>query len=83
VLGVIVISAIIQLLRSLEKGIDIGAATLSIPNGLQEITIGLVMIVILMFRPSGLTRNRELVWRHWPNPAAKAVATRQTIEDVR
>jgi branched-chain amino acid transport system permease protein len=69
VLGVIVISAIIQLLRSLEKGIDLGGTTLAIPNGLQEITIGLVMIVILMFRPSGLTRNRELVWRHWPSMA--------------
>jgi len=66
VIGVIVISTIIQLLRWLEKGIDLGGATLSIPNGLQEITIGLVMIVILMFRPQGLTRNREIVWRFWP-----------------
>lgn len=63
VMGVIVISAIIQLLRWLEKGVDLGGATLAIPNGLQEITIGLVMIVILMFRPSGLTRNREITWR--------------------
>ena len=57
------------------------ATTLSIPNGLQEITIGLVMIVILMFRPTGLTRNRELVWRHWPFaklPVARNVAVRQT-----
>ncbi|MGE0237963.1 MAG: branched-chain amino acid ABC transporter permease [Parvibaculaceae bacterium] len=85
VLGVIVISAIIQLLRWLEKGIDLGATTLSIPNGLQEITIGLVMIVILMFRPTGLTRNRELVWRHWPfdNAAATGAAAGKTIEDVR
>ncbi|TMJ37557.1 MAG: branched-chain amino acid ABC transporter permease [Alphaproteobacteria bacterium] len=66
VIGVIVISTIIQLLRWLEKGIDLGSTTLAIPNGLQEITIGLVMIVILMFRPSGLTRNREVVWRYWP-----------------
>jgi branched-chain amino acid transport system permease protein len=84
VLGVVVISAIIQLLRWLEKGIDLGATTLSIPNGLQEITIGLVMIVILMFRPTGLTRNRELAWRHWPfgNAGARNLAARQTIEDV-
>jgi branched-chain amino acid transport system permease protein len=66
VLGVIVISMIIQLLRSLEKGIDLGGMTLSIPNGLQEITLGLVMIVILMFRPQGLTRNREIVWNFGP-----------------
>jgi branched-chain amino acid transport system permease protein len=85
VLGVIVISAVIQFLRSLEKGIDLGGTTLSIPNGLQEITIGLVMIVILMFRPSGLTRNRELVWRHWPfgRAATNGVTVSKTIEDVR
>jgi branched-chain amino acid transport system permease protein len=81
VLGVIVISAIIQLLRWLEKGIDLGGATLAIPNGLQEITIGLVMIVILMFRPQGLTRNRELVWRHWP--AVNGVTASKTVENVR
>lgn len=64
VIGVIVISAVIQILRWLEKGIDVGGTTtVAIPNGLQEITIGIVMIVILMFRPSGLTRNREIGWR--------------------
>ena len=65
-------SAIIQLLRWLEKGVDLGETTFAIPNGLQEIALGVVMIVILMFRPSGLTRNREFVWRHWP--FANAVA---------
>jgi hypothetical protein len=24
------------------------------------------MIVILMFRPTGLMRNRELLWTSWP-----------------
>lgn len=66
VLGVVVLSTIIQLLRWLEKGVDVGGTTLTIPNGIQEIAIGVVMIVILMFRPSGLTRNREVVWKGWP-----------------
>ena len=66
VLGVVVISAIIQILRWLEKGIDLGSLTLSIPNGIQEIAIGIVMIAILMFRPSGIMRNRELTWQRWP-----------------
>lgn len=66
VLGVVILSTIIQILRWLEKGVSMGGATLTIPNGLQEIAIGIVMIVILMYRPSGLTRNRELVWRGWP-----------------
>jgi branched-chain amino acid transport system permease protein len=66
VLGVVVLSTIIQILRWFEKGIDLGGTVLSIPNGIQEIAIGAVMIVILMYRPSGLTRNKELVWKGWP-----------------
>ncbi|MGD0639262.1 MAG: branched-chain amino acid ABC transporter permease [Roseiarcus sp.] len=66
VVGVVALSSIIEALRWLEKGIDVGVATLSIPNGVQEIAIGAIMIVILMFRPTGLTRNREIVWRRWP-----------------
>ena len=66
VVGVIVLSSIIEALRWLEKGVDVGSFTLIIPNGMQEIAVGVIMIVILMFRPSGLTRNQEIVWRRWP-----------------
>ena len=66
VLGVVFLSAIIQVLRWLEKGIDLGGATIAIPLGLQEIALGVIMIFILMYRPSGLTRNQEVVWRGWP-----------------
>jgi len=66
VLGVVVLSVLIQLLRWLEKGVDFGAGALMIPLGIQEIAIGAIMIVILMFRPTGLTRNKELVWARWP-----------------
>lgn len=66
VVGVVVLSALIDILRRLEKGIDIGIATLGIPNGAQEIAIGLIMVAILMFLPAGLMRNRELSWNGWP-----------------
>ena len=62
VLGVVVLSIIIQLLRWMEKGLDLGGVTVALPLGVQEIAIGVVMIVILMYRPTGLTRNKELVW---------------------
>jgi branched-chain amino acid transport system permease protein len=66
VIGVITLSAIIEILRWLEKGVAVGSVTFGLPNGVQEIAIGAIMIVILMFRPSGLTRNQEIVWRRWP-----------------
>ena len=52
VLGVVILSAIIQVLRWFEKGIDIGGTAYALPLGIQEIAIGAVMIIILMFRPS-------------------------------
>jgi branched-chain amino acid transport system permease protein len=62
VLGVVILSTLIQGLRWLEAGVTIGTSTVSIPNGLQEITLGVVMIIILAFRPNGIVGNRELIW---------------------
>jgi len=65
VTGVAAISAAIELFRNLEKGIGLGSLTIAIPNGVQEIAIGIITIVILMFLPTGLTRNREFSFRGW------------------
>ena len=62
VLGVLILSTLIQILRWLEAGVSIGATTISLPNGLQEIALGIVMIVILAFRPTGIVGNSELKW---------------------
>jgi branched-chain amino acid transport system permease protein len=66
VAGVVVISALIEIFRDLEKGISLGGLTIALPNGIQEIAIGIITIVILMYLPTGLTRNREFSWRGWP-----------------
>jgi len=62
VLGVVILSSLIQVLRWLEAGVAIGTSTFALPNGVQEIALGIVMVVILMFRPSGIMGNRELDW---------------------
>jgi len=62
VLGVVILSGLIQGLRWLEAGVSIGTTTFAIPNGLQEITLGIVMILILARRPSGIMANSELNW---------------------
>ena len=62
VLGVLILSTLIQILRWLESGISLGEATLTLPNGVQEIALGIVMIVILAFRPAGIMANSELTW---------------------
>jgi branched-chain amino acid transport system permease protein len=52
--------------RDLEKGVSVSGLTVALPNGVQEIAIGVITIVILMYLPTGLTRNREFSWRGWP-----------------
>lgn len=60
VLGVVSISALMEILIRFEQGIVIGGMKLSIPNGVQEISIGVAMMLILIYRPSGLMGNREI-----------------------
>ena len=62
VLGVLILSGLIQALRWLEAGVNIGTVEFALPNGLQEIALGVVMIVILAFRPTGIMANKELIW---------------------
>ena len=60
VCGVVSISVVMEILIRFEQGVVVGATKLSIPNGVQEIVIGIVMMLILIYRPSGLLGNREL-----------------------
>mgnify|MGYP000597856623 CR=1 FL=1 len=60
VLGVVILSALIQGLRFLEAGVPVGETVLALPKGLQEIALGIIMIIILALRPAGLFGNREL-----------------------
>lgn len=62
VVGVVVLSALIEILREFEGGIEIWGASLSLPRGTQEIVLGVVMLLILIFRPSGITGNKEFLW---------------------
>lgn len=60
VVGVVVITAIIDVFRRLEVGISLGANQLSIPAGTQEIVLAALMLAILIFRKDGIMGSREL-----------------------
>lgn len=60
--GVLVVSALIELLVQLEKGVLLGGWVLQIPNGAQEVIVGLAMIVMLIRRPQGLLGHAEFRW---------------------
>lgn len=62
VAGVVSLSLLIEVLVKLESGIELGSLTIQLPSGSQEITIGTTMMVMLILRPGGLMRGRDLRW---------------------
>jgi branched-chain amino acid transport system permease protein len=53
---------IVEVLRACERGIAIGHLNLAMPPGSQEIGLGVLMALILVFRSSGITPSREVQW---------------------
>ncbi|MGB0411855.1 MAG: branched-chain amino acid ABC transporter permease [Pikeienuella sp.] len=60
VMGVLVLSIIIEALVRMERGMAVGETTFALPTGAQEIIIGIIMILVLILRPAGITGGREL-----------------------
>jgi branched-chain amino acid transport system permease protein len=54
VTGTVFISLVVELLRQLERGVDISVTVLSLPPGSQELGIALVMLCMLLVRPRGI-----------------------------
>jgi len=82
VIGVIVVTIVVEVLRTLEGGIALGKSTLSLPPGSQEIGLGIVLALIMIFRPTGLTRGQEVQWpKRWSRKAAPSgdVATAPSL----
>lgn len=63
VIGVVVVSLLAELLRRVEGGFVIGGFEVGDLPGLREVGLAALMLLILVFRPAGLTRGREI---HWP-----------------
>lgn len=75
VLGVVAVTGIVEFLRIFERGVTIGDAAYTLPSGGQEIGLGIVMALILIFRPNGLSGGHEVaplgsVGPAEPEPAA-------------
>ena len=62
VLGALSIAGLNAFLAEATRGIGIGSYDLEIPGGTRLLTIGTVMLAVVLFRPTGLTGSRELMW---------------------
>jgi branched-chain amino acid transport system permease protein len=62
VVGTLVISTLNHVLGLLESGISLGDVTVSLPSGSRLLVVGAVMVLVLLFRPTGITGGKEAVW---------------------
>lgn len=62
VVGTIVISTLNHVLGLFESGIALGDVTVSLPSGSRLLVVGAVMVLVLLFRPTGITGGKEAVW---------------------
>ena len=62
VMGVVVLSVVIEVFRRLESGVQIFDLAIKLPVSSQEVALGVIMLVILILRPSGLMGGKEITW---------------------
>ena len=65
VVGVAVVSVISEFLRRAERGIDLGIFQVPGRPGIQEVLLALAMLLILIYRPRGITGGREMPLPRW------------------
>jgi branched-chain amino acid transport system permease protein len=60
VFGTLFVTFVVEVLRQLEAGVTMSGHTLALPKYSQEIGLGLVLALILIFRSGGLTNGYEI-----------------------
>ncbi|MFJ6563121.1 branched-chain amino acid ABC transporter permease [Streptomyces sp. NPDC091412] len=61
VLGAIFVSALRELLRMVERGVEVGGVAIPRFEGLQQLGTAVVLLLVLLLRPRGLTEGREIL----------------------
>lgn len=78
VVGVVVMSLLIEFLRRWEAGFDLAGINWDLPASSAEVGIGIAMLLILIFRPKGLTGNVEIYWPWKPKTVTTNITRRQS-----
>jgi branched-chain amino acid transport system permease protein len=62
VVGAVLIAGLNAVLAEAEKGVGLGSLDIDLPAGSRLMSLGLLMLLVVLFRPDGLTGSRELSW---------------------
>jgi len=62
VVGALFVSALDSLLAEMEAGLDVFGLHIDLPEGSRIVVVSAIMALVLIVRPSGLTRGREFTW---------------------
>ena len=84
--GAVLLSLLSLLLRQVEDGIALGLIQVPPVRGLQQVGVAMVLVVVLLIRPRGITNGAELTWNTALQVGAwlrAKVAVRPATEPVR
>ena len=73
VIGSLAISFVAEFLHRIEQGADLGLFHVPARPGLRELGLAVIMLLILVLRPRGLTNGRELPWPRVPRRSPRDV----------
>lgn len=62
VIGALFVAGLNSLLAEAERGMTLISIDVALPNGTRLVALGVIMVLILLFKPDGLTGGRELTW---------------------
>jgi branched-chain amino acid transport system permease protein len=62
VVGALTIAGLNAFLAEAQRGITIGSFDVELPGGTRLLALGVVMLLVVLFKPDGLTGGRELTW---------------------
>ena len=60
VFGVVLVTVLSEILRNLERGLDLGGFAIPPLYGASQIVLGIIFILIMIFRPTGLMGDSEV-----------------------
>lgn len=60
VIGAVGVSVLLEVFRRLEQGADLGVLDIPARLGLRELGLSALVLIVLSFRPSGITKSEEI-----------------------